>query len=112
MIKRIDLLINKLKFSEHLPLQDKLPLILRRFVPETAIICDAQINQHNQPSWAIIYQDGSDTFLHVDHENKVYLEGEHAIEIVKTICAFVRQLQTYALQQAWFKQLSLNLLGQ
>jgi hypothetical protein len=106
MSARIDLLIKKLPFCPNSNLKEKLPLILRKFIPTTAIICDAQFNEHNQLSWAIIYQDGSDTFIQIAQNDRVYLNGEHEREILDAIKAFISQLQNYGLQQAWFKQLS------
>jgi len=109
MTKRIDCLINKLPIHSNLSLKAKLPLLLRKFIPATAIVCDAQLNEHNQLSWAIIYQDGTDTFIQVVNDNQVYLQGEHEEEIVTAIQALIDQLQMHALQHAWFRQQSLSL---
>ena len=112
MSKRIDLLINELPFNSYLKLNEKIPLILRRFIPTNAIICDAQLNKYNKLSWAIIYQDGTDTFIHILPDNQVHLEGEHETEIADAIQTFINQMHNYAVQQAWFKQLSFNLFDE
>jgi len=112
MSKRIDSLINELPIHSKLQLKARLPLLLRKFIPASAIICDAQLNEYDQFSWAIIYQDGTDTFAHILQDNKVYLQGEHEEEIASAIEALINKLQMHALQYSWFKQQSLSFVNE
>ena len=108
MCKKIDHIINSLYKDSTLPLKDKVPLLLRKFIPATALMCDAQINNQNQLTWAVIYQNGSDTFVYIS-DNEVYIDGSHENEILRRMENFVAQLSKRAIQGALFKQLSLGL---